>query len=256
MLQESDTRAMVRILGEVAASDGSVQFKRNLLMNGLCQLVDVDSWYWCMLGRVEPGKQPSFAVNLKGGFSEEQFADYLKAQEHPDMKNLNAPFLSELEKEKSHVTRLRQQIDVEGNFPKSDVYEMWRKADLAPLILSFRPISGGQISGIALFRRFDRKLFTERDSKIVHILLSEVPWLHDGAWPGLQREKTYELPPRLNTLLNLLLEGSSRKQIAAQMGITVNTLSGYVKDLYERFQVHSQTELIRRFVEGDGGDTP
>jgi len=247
---------MVRLLGEVAAAEGSLSFKRNLLMSGLCELVGVDAWYWGMVGRAEPGKLPSFAIQIKGGFTEEQFANYLKAQEHPDMKALNAPFLAECAEKKTHVTRLRQQIDVDGNFPKSAVYELWRTADLAPLILSFRPMSDGQVSGIALFRRFDRELFDERESKIAHILLSEVPWLHDEAWPDRKRERTYELPPRLNTVLNLMLQGIGRKQIADKMDISVNTLAGYAKDLYERFGVHSQSELIRRFVEGDGGDTP
>ena len=256
MLHDSDTRAMVRLLGEVAAAEGSLAFKRNLLMNGLCELVDVDAWYWCQLGQAESGKQPSFAVSLKGGFTDDQFANYLAAVEHPDMKELNAPFLAECAETNAHVTRLRQQIDVDGKFPKSKVYELWRKADLAPLILSFRPMADGQMSGICLFRSFDRKLFTERESRIVHILLSEVPWLHDGAWPDAKRERAYELPPRLITLLNLMLLGLPRKQIAEKMGISVNTLSGYVKDIYERFRVHSQSELISRFVEGDGGDTP
>ena len=107
-----------------------------------------------------------------------------------------------------------------------------------------------------LYRSFERELFTERESKIVHILLSEVPWLHDAAWPDAKREKAYELPPRLITLLNLMLQGLPRKRIAENMGISPNTLTGYVKDLYARYQVHSQSELISRFVEGDGGDTP
>ena len=85
MLQESDTRAMVRFLGEVAAAEGSLPFKRNLLMHGLCRLVDVDAWYWGVIGRSEPGKLPSFTINLKSGFFEQQFADYLKAPEHSDM---------------------------------------------------------------------------------------------------------------------------------------------------------------------------
>lgn len=76
MLQESDTRAMIRLLSEVAAAEGGLTFKRNLLMEGLCELFNVDAWYWCALSGAEAGKQPSFAISLKGGFTEEQFADY------------------------------------------------------------------------------------------------------------------------------------------------------------------------------------
>ena len=114
MLLESDTRAMVRLLAEVGGAQGSLTFKRNLLMNGLCELVGVDAWYWCAIGNAEVGKQISFAIQQKGGLTDEQFAKHLKALEHPDMKMLNAPFIEECAAKKTHVTRLRQQIDKEG----------------------------------------------------------------------------------------------------------------------------------------------
>lgn len=63
-----------------------------------------------------------------------------------------------------------------------------------------------------------------------------------------------ELTPRMKTVINQLLQGMGRKQIATDMGISIHTLNGYVKEIYARFEVHSQSELIRRFVEGDGGD--
>lgn len=256
LLTERDTRALIRLLGEVAAAQGTLSQKRALLMDGLCQLIQIDAWYWAMLGRAEPGQLPSFSINLKGGFTDQQFADYLAAQEHPDMKLLNAPIIEELITKKRHLTRLRQQIDKEGNFPKTNVYALWRKADIAPLILSLRPLATGKVSALALFRRFDHPLFNERESRIAHILLSEVPWLHEESWPKHPNEDLQQLSPRLNTILNLLLQGETRKEIAYQLDISINTVSGYARDLYRRFEVHSQSELIRRFIEGDGGDTP
>ena len=63
-----------------------------------------------------------------------------------------------------------------------------------------------------------------------------------------------ELSPRLHTVTNLMLQGMARKQIAAEIGISIHTLNGYVKDIYARFEVHSQSELIRCLAEGNGGD--
>ena len=54
--------------------------------------------------------------------------------------------------------------------------------------------------------------------------------------------------------LIILIQGSSRKEIAARLEISVHTVSGYCRELYDRFDVHSQGELIRRFSHGDGGD--
>jgi DNA-binding CsgD family transcriptional regulator len=254
IITEQDTRAMIKLLGAIAGVNGSLSYKRGLLMDGLCELIGVDCWHWSMLGEVKGGDLPSFSVYLKGGFTEQQFADYLKAQEHKDMAMLQAPFFEEFTAKKGHITRLRQQIDVEGRFPKTDVYELWRKADVAPLILSMRPTSSGQISIVSLFRRFDKKLFTPRESKMTHIILTEVPWLHDQAWPNHPGKKTRNISPRQKTVMNLLLQGWSRKEIAYRLEISINTVSGYVKEVYRHFEVHSQSGLIRRFIEGDGGD--
>ncbi|MGK0188695.1 MAG: DNA-binding CsgD family transcriptional regulator [Verrucomicrobiales bacterium] len=247
---ESDTRTIVRLLGNIAGSEANIPNKRKRLMDGLCDLIDADSWFWSMIGRQETGKLPTFSIVQHGGFSEHQLAGYLEVQEHPDMGKLNAPFLAEYSEKQAHLTRLRQQIDASGQFQRSEVYDRWRDIDIGPLILSFRPTSSEQTSGIAIFRRFDRELFSPRDSRIAHILLSEVAWLHDGVSP----KPMQNLSPRLNTVLNLIIQGHGRKEIADQLEISIHTLNDYIKELYKRFKVHSQVELIRRFVDGDGGD--
>lgn len=253
-LLDSDVREMMAVLGHIAGLDDDLASKRRILLENLARLIDADCWYWCLLGRKTPGELPTFSVFLKGGFSEEQFAKYLTAQEHPEMAMFNAPILEELERRGSHITRLRQQVDPENRFPESDVFRLWREADLAPLILSMRPGINGQVSAVALFRNFDRPLFNERENRIAHVMLNSVPWLYEEAWPNHPRSRMGVLSPRLHTVINLLLQGMGRKQIATEMGISIHTLNGYIKEVYARFEVHSQSELIRRFVEGDGGD--
>jgi DNA-binding CsgD family transcriptional regulator len=253
-LSETDVREMMGVLGHIAGLDEDLATKRRILLENLAQLIGADCWHWCLLGRKTAGELPTFSVFLKGGFTEKRFAKYLTAQEHPEMAMFNAPSLADLEKRGAHITRLRQQVDPENRFPKSNVYRLWREADVAPLILSMRPGTDGQASAVTLFRDFDRPLFNERENRITHVMLSSVPWLHDEAWPNHPRRRMSVLSPRLYTVINLLLQGMGRKQIAGEMNISIHTLNGYIKDVYARFQVHSQSELIRRFVEGDGGD--
>lgn len=253
-LSEIDLRAIMDALGRIAGLDEDLATRRRIFLESLAELIDADCWHWCLLGRKTPGELPTFSVFLKGGFTDERFAKYLAAQEHPEMAMFNAPILAELEESGTHITRLRQQIDSENRFPKSEVYKLWREADLAPLIISMRPAANGQSSAVTLFRNFDRPLFKERENRLAHMMLNSVPWLHDEAWPNHPRRRVGALSPRMHTVVNLLLQGMSRKQIAAEMGISIHTLNGYIKDIYTRFDVHSQSDLIRRFVEGDGGD--
>lgn len=253
-LSELDIRSMVAALAYVSGVALDLPSKRRIFLEKLAKLVDVDAWFWAVLGQREAGEMPTFSVMLKGGFREGQFAKYLKAQEHPDMAHFNAPILAELQRRGSLVTRLRQHLDPEDRFPKSDVYPLWKEADLAPLILSCRPTAEGEVNAVCLFRRFDRPLFSERENRITHILLSEVPWLYDDAWPEQPTQGLSELSPRLHTVTNLLIQGMPRKQMADQLDLSLHTINEYVKTIYQRFGVHSQSELINRFVQGDGGD--
>ena len=153
-----------------------------------------------------------------------------------------------------HLTRLRQQINHTGSFIGSNAEKAWLRADIGPVMLSCKPLPDGGFSSIGIYRTAERELFTERESKIAHIVLTEIPWLHLTGWPEERGQSALKLYPRLRTVLNLLIEGWSRKQIADRLDLSLNTIHGYVKDIYRHFSVHSQAELLARLSKGDGGD--
>ncbi len=252
-LAEDDVRAVVNLLGRVAAASGGRVAQRRELMDGLAVLVGANCWVWGRFGAVEPGTLPVFALEQHGGFSEDRLARYVQAQEHPDLGALTAPAFAVMAERGSPVTRLRQQTDPEDRFRSSGAYEAWAAADAAPGILSLRPLDALTVGVVAIHRRIDARLFSERESLIAHVVLTGVAWLYeegdaerDGVW--------VELGPRLITVMNLLLQGVARKDIAEHLRISPHTVNDYVKTVYRRFGVRSQPELMRRFFRGDGGD--
>jgi DNA-binding CsgD family transcriptional regulator len=150
----------------------------------------------------------------------------------------------------SQVTLLREEIDPSADFAASGAYPLWLEADIAPLILSARPVTEKCMSAIGIYRRPDQPLFNERESRIAHILLSEVSWLHATGWPEDFGARVPTLSPRCRLVLNLLLEGHSRKMVADKLEISIHTVSGYVKEIYRTFGVQSHAELLRRFSGG------
>lgn len=203
-----------------------------------------------MLGYLHPDEPPVYVSIHHEGFTDEGFARYLKAIEHPDMEALTAPFSRELVRTGSQVTMLRQQIDEAGRFPHTDAYPLWMEADLAPLMLSAAPVNERCTSLIGIYRRADRPLFDERERRIAHILLTEVSWLHATGWPEDFGARTPMLSRKRRLVLNLLLEGHSRKEVAAQLDLSVHTVGDYVKDIYAHFKVRSHAELMKRFMKG------
>lgn len=252
-IHEQDFRDIVRLLGEIIASPGDFSAKRRLLMNGLCEIINATSWAWCM-AEFDPQKPPSFIGFEHGGFNEERFAHYIEAMNHPGHGEITHRSSIELKERNTHLTRTLRQIDPEMVFENSPIFSAWAKANIGAIILSQRPMVGGGVSGIAVYRAVGEPQFDEREAKITHILLSEVPWLHFTAFPDKASQEITRLYPRHRTVLNLLCEGWGRKKIAGHLGLSIHTVHGYAKAIFSHFGVHSQSELVTRFSRGDGGD--
>jgi DNA-binding NarL/FixJ family response regulator len=57
---------------------------------------------------------------------------------------------------------------------------------------------------------------------------------------------SYHLTPQETELLRLMVEGHHYKTAAHVMGITTNTVSFHLKNIYEKLQVHSKTEAVAK----------
>lgn len=56
----------------------------------------------------------------------------------------------------------------------------------------------------------------------------------------------YRLTRQETQLLRLLVDGHLKKTAAREMGISVNTVSFHLKNIYEKLQVHSKTEAVAK----------
>jgi len=57
----------------------------------------------------------------------------------------------------------------------------------------------------------------------------------------------YGLSKREKEILQLLIEGLSYKQIAAQCFVTLDTISTHIKKIYTKLNIHSRSELSAKF---------
>ena len=115
-------------------------------------------------------------------------------------------------------------------------------------LLWSRSVPGEGRSTIAFFR--EAGAFSGREMRLANLLVTEIPWLHQQGWELPVSSAIYDLSPRLATVLQWLLKGASRKQIAGHLGISINTVHGYVKALYLHFGVRSHAALMQRCMDG------
>jgi DNA-binding NarL/FixJ family response regulator len=56
----------------------------------------------------------------------------------------------------------------------------------------------------------------------------------------------YHLTAHETRLLKLLVEGYNFKNVAAKLGVSVNTISFHMRNIYEKLQVHSKSEAVAK----------
>ncbi|HRG09482.1 MAG TPA: LuxR C-terminal-related transcriptional regulator, partial [Cyclobacteriaceae bacterium] len=61
-------------------------------------------------------------------------------------------------------------------------------------------------------------------------------------------ENPYDLTVREREILTALSTGNSYKMIAAQFNISIDTVRTHIKKIYEKLQVHSQTEAVSKSI--------
>lgn len=243
---ETEASSMVRLIADVAALHADHTTAKRHLMDGLARLIGADCWLWA-LTHLSPRCSNSHLFMLHGGFSEERFSRLVEAADHPELSVLMEPFTAELTRTRSQLTRLRQEIDPGDKFSATRVHALFLAAGVRPLMLSARPLDDKSQSFVAIYRHAERPDFTQKDKQIAHILLGQVNWLHLHDWPAKAGAKVPVLSPRCRTVLNLLLDGQSRKAIARELGISINTVAGYAKEIYAAFHVQSHAELLLAF---------
>lgn len=62
------------------------------------------------------------------------------------------------------------------------------------------------------------------------------------------RKESWNLTPHELRILKLLVEGHIYKTAAAELKVTVNTISFHVRNIYEKLQVHSKSEAVAKAV--------
>ncbi|OYV07264.1 MAG: hypothetical protein CFE26_01885 [Verrucomicrobiales bacterium VVV1] len=258
-LADTDTRSVIVLLSGIAGISTNHLILKRTLLDGLCRLILADKWMSIHHASGDSelaSPQPAF---LHRGFSEAEFRDITASAAHSTARPLNSCFRNKRLKTKGQFTVRLEDYERYDAWLTSPSGTLATAAGTGTFILSISPMDGaGTSCNISLYRTPGSAPFTDKELRTAHLVFSGVAWLHQRGWTEItDYSDATSLPPRLQPLLALLLQGSSRKLISEIIGIKVNTVNSYTKEIYRHFGVHSQPELMRIHfqikAEGPGG---
>jgi DNA-binding CsgD family transcriptional regulator len=139
-------------------------------------------------------------------------------------------------------TRTRPCLVDDATWHRSPIAnERWRPNDCDDFLLSARHVGGHACSALALYRPWRDRAFGERELAILDLL-------HDELRRDFAVGMGPRLAPRARAVLTLLETGSSEKEIAADLGLSVHTTHDHVKAIYRAYGVRARPELMARLA--------
>jgi len=129
-------------------------------------------------------------------------------------------------------------------FRDGPMYQQWLgPADVRDLMVAgHRTTVDGQCVGYSLPRTKNRRPYTRRDQLRLQLFIEEQQRMYlrgELTPPALPA-----LSPRQQQIVERLAAGRAPKQIALELGLTVNTVRTYIKALYRRLEVSGRDELM------------
>jgi DNA-binding CsgD family transcriptional regulator len=127
-----------------------------------------------------------------------------------------------------------------GRSPMADQFHSgWRLGDA---IYGGIRAADAATTGMVLFRTLGARPYSDRDRALVQLFVERCAQLF------VRRDDAPHLSPRERQVLAHLLDGRMPKQIASELGLSVNTVNQYVRGVYRAHGVTTRAELLARFL--------
>lgn len=247
-INSHDYEAAIALLARLADPSTSlaVPQRKRQFAAGVAKIIGADAWSWSSIA-IDHEHPGVFATSCQIGDgwqseAEQMHLHAMLASQRGD-RLPQAPAYLALQAGLPATFLLHELL---RDKPKAESQEAGREQ----LLTSFFPVDEDSATQVVFYRRSQLANFALREKQIVALLFGQVEWLHrHGVHPQAQQQ-VLKLSPRERQVLTLMLNGDSRKKIAAKLGIREYTVAGYQKKLHRCFGVTSRAELQAHFFFG------
>jgi DNA-binding CsgD family transcriptional regulator len=241
----AEVQAMLRLVAETAELWYDPVVQRRYTLESLCKLLPAKAGICFTFGDVLMGGDDACGPLVQSGLDESQerlVKTYVQTGEPAD------PALPKLAEIAAPVVVARRSELVNDKLWYASPYYLELREPLGLDDTLYAKISiPGKVISLALLRAPKDEPFTERQSQLVDLCVSQM------SWPFQPDDKPVDprlasLQPRLRKVMQHLLDGDGEKQVAAKLGLSRHTVHEYVKMIYQQLGVSSRSELLSQWV--------
>lgn len=240
---------LVSVIDEMVKRPKGVDLCRDIVLDGICKLIGLEGWAWKRksvsasvhgLGEAEAAGgslvAPSLLSCVEGGLKSRQTIERCILEGLRDFQGKGYPTttLNFLKRKNSKLWKMSHLADSSRE----------TEAGLSLLVFAIGLPRNGMSQ--LLFFGDARNLKVTKDSiKRFDFLLRSFEWIHLDGWILDEATQAFSaMAPRLREVSCMLAQGYSRKEISIHLRISMNTVHGYVRDIYKFFEVNSHAEFL------------
>jgi DNA-binding CsgD family transcriptional regulator len=247
-----DVSAVIRLVREVCDRwDDPARWREHLLKGNVGMMLTEHHGKMYHFGRLSVtsvvGLQDPMRNLVQPSIKQMEDRDYQDVSENflPGLTRLYDNFVRQ-----KWVTVRREEMVDDGTYYAAPHYRDFRKhLNCDDYVVSIRMVDlPRRPEGISIDRPHGAERFGPREVAILKLLHDEIAPLVGVRLATEEHLCRDGLSRRLRQTLELLLEGSSEKQVARELELSVKTVHEYVGMLYKHFQVSSRGELLAYFI--------
>ena len=244
---------LLRAVVEIADGGRALADRRQALLECLAELLHADSGHW-VWGRGRPDDDRRLAVGfIPFGYSDDelkalhQFA--LDPQVQEELQQLLLAHLRQHPREDGVWSVIMAEVLAAHKYPPDNrIVQSMQRIGVAHWMQGGRYLPNHTFAVVVLGRRQERPAFSAADKDLIDLAMASVPWLWANPEETVPQDAVEVLSPRQRAVMFLVLDGLSRKKIAARLSISEETVNHHMKAIYQHFHVQSATELAALFL--------
>lgn len=230
--------------------ESDLDIRRRNAVAFICSFLNADFGFWSWgRGHPETDERVVPIALIPWGLEPFQSQQFFQLGMSDDSERWHrAPFLPLLRTE-TQVCRSRAHFWTDEEWTACDFRNaILRAVQLDEWMICVRYPTKSFWSCISLMRRVGKPCFSDRDCALLDLVCATIHWLQSNPTNAERLPSHSGLSVRNTEVLYLLLDGRSRKEIAAALGVTTHIINDSIKQIYSHFGATSATELAAIFL--------
>lgn len=235
---------IISLVADSAMHPGDLLVKRRALVSAIAELLDADLWLWTTSSpRPDTGEVAATSIISGGWRNEDELAKLIELHDTPVGLRMGRLIASS----DGHITMARHHMASDEDFFQTRWY---RESSFDDCIISIYPTVAPALSCVGLHRAKGKPRFNALEMTVMHLVLSQVDWMHHGLENPELANTTLALTARQRHVLVQLICGRTTREISDVLGISQYTVNDHIKAVLNMFEVKSRTELLARYLNG------